>query len=80
MKTKLTLTVEADIIDSAKQLARKNGTSVSSLFEQWAMRMAAQTKKGSSMESLAGLWKEDLDDTQDLENFRIDAMLDKFGS
>jgi len=34
MKTKLTLTVSKHIIESAKRMARKNGISLSQLFEE----------------------------------------------
>ena len=50
MATKLTLTVDKDIIESAKAYARKNGRSLSSLIENY---LRALTKKEDSIEDLS---------------------------
>jgi hypothetical protein len=50
MATKLTLTVDKDIIESAKAYARKNGRSLSALIENY---LRALTKKEDSIEELS---------------------------
>jgi len=35
MKTKLTLSIEKDVIEKAKVLAKENGTTLSAMFEQY---------------------------------------------
>jgi hypothetical protein len=50
MATKLTLTVDKDIIESAKAYARKNGRSLSALIENY---LRALTKEEDSIEALS---------------------------
>lgn len=74
MKTKLTLTVEEDVIRKAKQVARRQKTSVSALFEQWSAQMEAD-KLAPLGERLRGRWtqsgvKAEMDP-------RLDAILEK---
>lgn len=80
MKTKLTLTVDSGVIHSAKQMARRHGTSVSSLFEEWTLRMAAHEQNPTSTEMLTGLWKSENGTEDDLEQTLLEALLDKYGS
>jgi hypothetical protein len=42
--TKLTLSVEEDVVEKAKRIARANGTSVSSMFSNFVLSMAAARK------------------------------------
>jgi uncharacterized protein DUF6364 len=45
MTTKLTLTIEDKVIDSAKQYARKKGKSLSHLVENYLKSIATDTKE-----------------------------------
>ena len=57
MKTKLTLTVDTESVAKIKRFAKRKGTSVSSLFEQWSIRTAAGDETPHLSSRLRGRWK-----------------------
>jgi len=78
---KLTLSVEPEVIERAHELARENGTSVSSMFERFIRALAAGrdakrrigplTRKATGIISLSA----DESEREVLE----DALLEKYG-
>ena len=74
VKTKLTLTVDEDAVSKVKLLAKRKGVSVSSLFEQWSLRMAANEDRPSLGSRLRGKWKTGATGERDP---RLDYLLDK---
>ncbi|MCB1124016.1 MAG: hypothetical protein KJT03_20855 [Verrucomicrobiae bacterium] len=74
MKTKLTLTVEERAVAGIKQLAKQKGVSVSSLFEQWSLRMTAGPEDLPIGSYLRGRWADARNEEQDA---RLDYLLDK---
>ncbi len=50
---KLTLRAHADVIDQARELAQRNGTTVSSLFERFVRLLARRRRTGRSLGPLA---------------------------
>lgn len=75
MKTKLTLTVEEEIVQKAKQLARRRHTSVSALFEQWSTRSESEGSRSSLGDHLRGKWHNP--DNRDSGDLRLEAILEK---
>lgn len=57
MKTKLTLSVDSEVVAQAKRLARNRGVSVSALFEIWSTQLAVAVERPSFGKSLRGQWK-----------------------
>ncbi len=53
MTRKLTLSIEADVIEKAKHLAAANGTSVSAMFTRIVRGMAARKKSEVSIGPIA---------------------------
>ncbi len=45
MSTKLTLTVDGDVIDSAKEYARKHKRSLSNIIEEYLKSLTGQSKQ-----------------------------------
>ncbi len=83
MKTKLTLTVEKDIIEQAKEYAKNTGVSLSELIQDYLTRITGKTEKGehvaetpSIYRKYAGIAKSDLDPVKDKERLR-DIRLEK---
>ncbi|MDD3695843.1 MAG: DUF6364 family protein [Lentisphaeria bacterium] len=81
---KLTLTASPEVVSLAKELAKKENTSVSAMFANFIMaqtRMKTQTRKktqiGPLTKALSGVVKlsDDFDEKQFIEN----ALVDKFG-
>lgn len=66
MNTKLTLTIEKDIIDTAKEYARKNNISLSKLIENYLYAISSKNELDEMIspfvESLSGVIKEPFDD------------------
>jgi len=80
MKTKLTLTVDPEVVTSMKRVAGQRGTSVSSLFEQWARRACTNERTSISFVDLAGCWNSVSPLTDDIEQTRLDALMEKYDS
>ena len=76
MKTKLTLTVDREVVVKAKRLAKKRGVSVSALFEQWSSRVAASSTRPLLGARLRGRWKTATGSANDP---RLDYILEKHG-
>lgn len=74
MKTKLTLTVDERAVAGIKQLAKQKGVSVSSLFEQWSLRMTTGQGDLPIGSYLRGRWTKGQGENQDA---RLDYLLDK---
>lgn len=81
---KLTLTASPEVVSLAKELAKRENTSVSAMFANFIMaqtRMKSKTHKitqiGPLTKSLSGIIKlpDDFDEKQFVEN----ALADKFG-
>ncbi|ARN78693.1 hypothetical protein BST97_12215 [Nonlabens spongiae] len=84
MKTKLTLTVEKDVIEQAKEYAKNTGVSLSELIQEYLTRITGKTEKGehvaetsSIYRKYAGIAKSDLDPVKDREKLR-DIRLEKY--
>jgi hypothetical protein len=75
MKTKLTLTVEEEIVRKTKQLAKRRHTSVSALFEQWSTRSESEESRSALGDSLRGKWHKP--DTRESGDLRLEAILEK---
>ena len=76
MKTKLTLTVEDEVVANVKRFAKRKGVSVSSLFEQWSFRMASTENRPPLGSRLRGQWTRGSSAEEDI---RLDFLLDKHG-
>lgn len=64
MDTKLTLSIDKEIIDAAKELARKRNTSLSNLIENYLVNITSQEKGNEEdisplVKSLSGVLKSD---------------------
>lgn len=77
MKTKLTLSVEPEVVARAKRLAGKRGVSVSALFEQWSSGLAKAEGRPSLGARLRGRWKGGPEAKADA---RLEYLLEKHGS
>jgi len=58
MKTKLTLSVDSEVITRIKRLAGQRQTSVSRLFEEWSSRLSASESPVPLSDQLRGRWKQ----------------------
>lgn len=72
MKTKLTLTVDEEILKRTKRLAKRRRTSVSSLFEQWSVRDMGENASPRLSEALLGKWT-----SKKCEDPRLEYLLEK---
>jgi hypothetical protein len=83
MKTKLTLTVEKDIVEEAKQYAKATGVSLSELIQNYLKRITASTKNtefnepSSKYTKYSGIIECDWDPFEDRDKFR-DARIEKY--
>ncbi|MCP4378973.1 MAG: CopG family transcriptional regulator [bacterium] len=78
--TKLTLSVDEATIESAKKLARDNGTSVSDMFRRFVQSMARGPKDfkiGPLTRKLTGIAK--LPPGKDYKEALTDALFEKYG-
>lgn len=82
--TKLTLTVNPDVVRMAKQYARRHKTSVSATFSRVIRTLASQEQgqavnvpAGSALEKLAGIMTLPAGKTED--DVRFDALLERYG-
>jgi len=80
MKTKLTLTVDPEVVTSMKRVAGQQGISVSSLFEQWARRACTNERSSISFADLTGCWQSTSAPTDDMDQTRLDALMEKYDS
>jgi post-segregation antitoxin (ccd killing protein) len=74
MKTKLTVTIDRDLLPRAKRYARERGVSLSSLIEEALAAMTGVEKTGSFVERWRGAMKLV---AQDDERYR--QLMDKYG-
>ncbi|MGD0898502.1 MAG: DUF6364 family protein [Thermoguttaceae bacterium] len=78
---KLTLSADPDVIAEARELARQNGTSVSSLFARFVRLLAGQRRTARSLGPLArkasGMIV--LPKGRNAEEVLEDALLEKYG-
>ncbi|MFY8215147.1 MAG: DUF6364 family protein [Chthoniobacterales bacterium] len=58
MKTKLTLSVDSEVVTRIKRLAGQRQTSVSQLFEEWSSRLSANASLLPLSDQLRGEWKQ----------------------
>ena len=83
MSTKLTLTLEKEVIDVAKKYAKENGQSLSEIVENYFKLLtnnSSQDKKprlSSKVESLKGILK--VDDDFDYKTILTEEILRKHG-
>ncbi len=87
MKTKLTLTLEKDIIIHAKEYAKATGISLSELIQDYLKRISSKNnlrtgdadvaKSQSEYRKMAGIAKSDLDPVKDRDLLR-DIRLEKY--
>lgn len=79
--TKLTLSVEKDVTEKAKQIAKANQTSVSAMFSQFIKSLAAQhterAKIGPLTRNLSGLIE--LSARKDYKALLTEALIMKHG-
>ena len=57
MKAQLTLTLDEDLIDGMKELAAKNGTSVSALVEEYFKKLTRPVKRKNVVDIIKELNK-----------------------
>lgn len=80
--TKLTLSVDRDVVNNAKRLARERNTSISALFERFIVSLLASTKLppegiGPITRKASGLIK--MEDGSRHEDILAEALADKYG-
>jgi len=79
--TKLTLSVEEDVVKQAKRLARESGRSVSAMFSQLVRAMAgkggASARGGRIARQASGLIR--LPKGRSDRDVLVDALLEKYG-
>jgi hypothetical protein len=78
--TKLTLSVDEETVEQAKQLARANGTSVSRMFSEFVaalVRGGARRRHGPLTRKASGLVS--LPEGKSYRDVVEDALLDKYG-
>jgi hypothetical protein len=77
--TKLTLSVEQDIVEQAKRLAEQSNTSVSAMFSRFVQGMAHQSRRkakiGPLTKKATGIVSLGKDDYKDM---LTDALMDKY--
>jgi hypothetical protein len=80
--TKLTLSVEEAVVENAKQLARRNKTSVSALFSQFVQSLTSPrgtvAKIGPLTRKLSGVVE--LPSGKDYKELLAEALMDKYGT
>jgi antitoxin component of RelBE/YafQ-DinJ toxin-antitoxin module len=87
MKTKLTLTVEKDVIEQAKDYAKATGISLSELIQNYLKRISSKSnlvagnieiaEGQSEYRKMAGIAKSDLDPVKDRDKLR-EIRLEKY--
>ncbi|MGB5983584.1 MAG: DUF6364 family protein [Nonlabens sp.] len=83
MKTKLTLTVEKDIIELAKEYAKNTGVSLSELIQDYLKKITSKKELESIAEpesiysKYSGIAPSDLDPVKDREKLR-DIKIEKY--
>ncbi len=79
--TKLTLSVEKDVAEEAKRLAKASGTSVSSMFSRFIQSMSAgrrpKIRPGRLARKASGLVK--LPPDKDYKELLAEALMEKYG-
>ena len=82
--TKLTLTVNPEVVRLAKRYARKHKTSVSATFSRVIRTLVSQEQRaavkappGSALEKLTGIIK--LPEGKTADDLRFDALVEKYG-
>jgi hypothetical protein len=79
--TKLTLSVEEDVVEKAKQIAEANKTSVSAMFSQFVQSLASNRPRKSEIgpltRKLTGVAK--LPAGKDYKDVLTDALIEKYG-
>ncbi len=75
MNNKLTLSLKAEVIESAKRYASKRKTSVSALVENYFIQLTSQKKKKYVADELAGILDEKK--LRKLKDDRINHWLNK---
>jgi hypothetical protein len=79
--TKLTLSVDRDVIETAKEIAHANGTSVSAMFSRFVKSMDSPLPKdfkiGPLTRKLSGIAK--LPPGKDYKEALSDALAEKYG-
>lgn len=74
MKTKLTVTIDRDLLPRAKRYARERGVSLSSLIEEALETMTGMEKTGSFVERWRGAMR-----LVEQEDERHRQLMDKYG-
>lgn len=82
MDTKLTLSINKDIIEEAKKYAKKRNTSLSNLIENYLVSVTKKSKDQDTkisplVKSLSGVLK--LDDKTDHKKMYGDYLANKYG-
>lgn len=79
--TKLTLSIDENVVEKAKQIAEANNTSVSAMFTNFVQSMAAskpgRPKIGPITRRLTGIAK--LPPGKDYREVLTDALMEKYG-
>ena len=79
MKTRLSLTIEKELIEQVKLYAEKRQTSVSALVEEYFNSIAQPTKKKTLFEMLDELPKPNIDPDLDLKKAFYEEQAGKYG-
>ena len=82
--TKLTLSVNEDVVEQAKRIARRNGTSVSAMFGRFVRGLSMKQQEpdtsipaGSIAARATGIIK--LPNGESARDVLTDALMDKYG-
>lgn len=74
MKTKLTLTIDRDLVPRAKRMARERGVSLSSIVEDVLREMT-----GEAGPSFSERWRGAFELAEGTEDARYEALREKYG-
>jgi predicted CopG family antitoxin len=82
MQTKLTLTVDQDVIESAKEYAKKNQRSLSNIIEEYlkSLTETRNTKRKPKLSKIVKALKgsvKDPDSTKSYKEILADALIEK---
>ncbi len=80
MTTKLTLSLDAEIVAKAKRIAARKGTSISKMVDNYFSKFPEEKKSEKDLNAIIGCLKTDKEVTkQDIKDARFDYLKKKYG-